>query len=104
MPPIPPEQSPFGGGAPYFDQLAYSIEETARITSVGRTGLYAEIKAGRLKARKAGRRTVLLADDIRQWLVSLPQINGGANDLRSAGLRRSAVARKWIGPPSPRQR
>jgi hypothetical protein len=79
MPPIPREQQPhYSGSAHFLDQFAYSIEETARIASVGRTALYAEIKAGRLKARKAGRRTVLLADDIRQWLVSLPQINGAA--------------------------
>ncbi|HEY8163457.1 MAG TPA: helix-turn-helix domain-containing protein [Methylocystis sp.] len=77
-PPIPPEQrSPYdGGGAPFFDQFAYSIEETARITSLGRTAVYEEIKARPLKARKAGRRTVVIADDIRQWLASLPQING----------------------------
>jgi excisionase family DNA binding protein len=79
MPPIPSEQQPhYGGSAPFFDQFAYSIEETARITSLGRTALYEEIKAGRLKARKAGRRTVVIADDIRQWLASLPQIGGAA--------------------------
>lgn len=75
---IPPEQrSPYDGGdAPFFDQFACSIEETARITSLGRTAFYEEIKARPLKARKAGRRTVVIADDIRQWLASLPQING----------------------------
>jgi excisionase family DNA binding protein len=80
MPPILPEQqSPYdGGAAPFFDRFAYSIEETARITSVGRTAVYEEIKAGRLRACKVGRRTVVIADDIRQWLASLPQINGAA--------------------------
>lgn len=79
MPPIPPEQqSPYGGGAHSFDRIAYSIEETARIASLGRTALYAEINAGRLRARKAGRRTIVLADDLRAWLASLPQINGAA--------------------------
>ncbi|QGM98431.1 helix-turn-helix domain-containing protein [Methylocystis parvus] len=79
MPPIPPEQqSPFGGGAPFLVKLAYSIEETARITSLGRTALYEEIRAGRLKSRKAGRRTIVLADDIRAWLASLPQAQPAA--------------------------
>lgn len=72
MHPIPSaQQSARGAGAPFFDQLAYSIEETARITSLGRTALYDEIKAGRLKARKAGRRTVILDSDLRAWLASL---------------------------------
>lgn len=79
MPPIPHEQqSPFGGGAPCLVKLAYSIKETACITSLGRMALYEEIKAGRLKSHKAGRRTIVLADDIRAWLASLPQINGAA--------------------------
>jgi hypothetical protein len=34
--------------------------------------VYEEIRAGRLKARKCGRRTVVLAADLREWLASLP--------------------------------
>lgn len=77
MPPIPPEQqSPYGAGP--TPVLAHSIEDVCRKTSLGRTGVYEEIKAGRLKARKAGRRTVVLDSDLREWLASLPQIGGAA--------------------------
>jgi excisionase family DNA binding protein len=75
MSPIPPdEQSPYGGGAP-FNQFAYSIEDTARLASVGRTALYAEIKAGRLSARKVGRRTIILDRDLRAWLEAAPALH-----------------------------
>jgi predicted DNA-binding transcriptional regulator AlpA len=77
MPPIPPEQqSPYDAGP--TPVLAHSIPDVCRKTSLGRTALYEEIKAGRLKACKAGRRTVVLDSDLRAWLVSLPQINGAA--------------------------
>jgi hypothetical protein len=52
--------------------LAHTIEGTARNSKYGRTLLYAEIKAGNLKARKIGRRTIILDEDLRRWLPSLP--------------------------------
>jgi predicted DNA-binding transcriptional regulator AlpA len=77
MPPIPPEQqSPYGAGP--TPVLAHSITDVCLKTSLGRTALYEEIKAGRLKARKAGRRTVVLDSDLRAWLADLPPICGGA--------------------------
>jgi hypothetical protein len=36
--------------------------------------LYREIAAGRLIARKQGRRTIILDDDLRTFLASLPQM------------------------------
>lgn len=39
---------------------------------IGRTKAYEEINAGRLKARKCGRRTIILEDDAENWLDSLP--------------------------------
>jgi excisionase family DNA binding protein len=51
---------------------AWSIEDTAKRAGCGRTTIYAEIGAGRLKARKIGRRTVILDQDLRGWLAALP--------------------------------
>jgi hypothetical protein len=59
--------------------LAHSIADTCRITSMGRTPIYEEIRRGRLKARKAGRRTVILDSDLREWLASLPLADNSAN-------------------------
>jgi len=55
--------------------LAHSIEEAARRASVGRMFVYSEIKSGALKARKLGRRTVILEGDLRSWLSAAPALN-----------------------------
>ncbi len=51
-------------GAP----LAYSVKEACRVSSIGRTALYQHISAGRLEARKLGRRTLIPADSLRRLL------------------------------------
>jgi len=52
--------------------LAYSIAQACEIANIGRTSIYNAIKSGKLIARKNGRRTVILAEDLRQWLQDLP--------------------------------
>lgn len=59
-------------GVPLPGNLAFSIETAAQVASVGRSSIYEELKAGRLKAKKVGRRTVILADDLRAWLEAMP--------------------------------
>jgi hypothetical protein len=58
--------------APPDDQLAYSPDGAAKKTGNGRTVIFEEIRSGRLKARKLGRRTVILHSDLTDWLKSLP--------------------------------
>ena len=53
--------------------LALSPEKAAEVSGVGRTTIFAEMKAGRLPRRKVGRRTVILMDDLHRWLTSLPK-------------------------------
>jgi excisionase family DNA binding protein len=57
-----------------FELRAFRIPEVCKRTGVGRTTVYAAIKDGSLKARKCGRTTVVLADDLRAWLSSLPTL------------------------------
>lgn len=51
--------------------LAVSVNEACRITSIGRTKLYAMMSAGDLPYRKIGSRTIILMADIRK-LFNLP--------------------------------
>ncbi len=54
------------------EALAFSPEEAARRIGSSRTVIFAMIAAGELKARKLGRRTLILDADLRAWLNSLP--------------------------------
>ena len=56
------------------DQQALTIREFQQLASLGRTKIYAEIKSGRLIARKAGRKTLILAADARSYLENLPTL------------------------------
>jgi excisionase family DNA binding protein len=53
-------------------RYAYSIEEVTKLTGLGRSSIYEEIRDGRLRIRKAGRRSLVLPDDLKAWLASLP--------------------------------
>ena len=52
-------------------RLAYDVEETAALLSLGRTSIYGLVQIGRLRATKIGRRTVFLASDIMAFLADL---------------------------------
>lgn len=52
-------------------QLSLNIEEARALTGIGRTKLYQAINSGKLKARKFGKRTIVLKDDLDAFLASL---------------------------------
>jgi excisionase family DNA binding protein len=49
-----------------------SIAEACAMAGIGRTKLYEAIADGRLQARKVGKRTIILRNDLRAFLESLP--------------------------------
>ncbi len=51
---------------------ALSIPQACVFVGVGRTVLYGEISKGTVRARKVGRRTLLLRGDLVAWLQALP--------------------------------
>jgi excisionase family DNA binding protein len=54
--------------------LAYSVLEACEVVRIGRTALYEAINRGELRAVKRGRRTLVLANDLRAWIEQLPTI------------------------------
>jgi excisionase family DNA binding protein len=51
---------------------ALSIAEVSAVAGIGRTKIYQAIADGSLKARKYGRRTLVLRNELRDFLTSLP--------------------------------
>jgi hypothetical protein len=49
---------------------AYSIDEFSATYGVCRAKVYGEIKAGRLKIRKVGRRTIIASEDAEDWFAA----------------------------------
>ncbi len=53
-------------------EIAYSALLACQKIGIGKTLLFAEIKAGRLRAKKVGRRTLILDSDLRAYAENLP--------------------------------
>lgn len=54
-------------------ELAVPIIEAARRAGVGRSSIYEAVNRGDLKLRKNGRRSLILVDDLRAWVLALPE-------------------------------
>lgn len=50
---------------------ASHVEIFCRKYKIGRTTFYSEVKAGRLRIKKLGRKTIVTPDDEAAWLESL---------------------------------
>jgi excisionase family DNA binding protein len=50
---------------------AYSPDEVAEMYGIGRTTIFAEIRAGKIEARKVGARTLISAAEAERWFASL---------------------------------
>ncbi len=59
-------------------KLALSIPEFCRAAGIGRSRAYEEIRAGRLRIVKCGRRTLIPAGALQQWLEALESASEAA--------------------------
>jgi excisionase family DNA binding protein len=55
------------------EKLAYTIPEACAAAGIGKSKMYEEIAAKRLRARKLGHRTLILKADLAAWLEALPE-------------------------------
>jgi excisionase family DNA binding protein len=58
-------------------KLAYSISEAAKISGISRSMLYLYVARGVLPIRKAGSRSLVLADDLKKFVHRLPRLSPG---------------------------
>ena len=63
-----------GGRQTDMEPLALTISEAAKFGGPKRDKAYKEIKAGRLRAVKRGRNTLILVEDLKKYLAALPPI------------------------------
>jgi excisionase family DNA binding protein len=57
---------------PLAERLSLSPEEASALTGIGLTSIREAIRSGHLKAKKLGRRVMILMDDLKAWLKALP--------------------------------
>jgi len=62
---------------PLAQRFSLSPEEASALTGIGLTSVREAISGGSLKAKKHGRRVVILPNDIKEWLHSLPDATSG---------------------------
>jgi hypothetical protein len=68
-------------------RLLYAIPEVAALTGRGMTWTYGEIRAGRLRTVMAGRRRMITAAALAEWIAAMPP---GASMTSGVGHRAGA--------------
>jgi hypothetical protein len=59
---------------PFFARKAFTVSETAHVSSLSEQLLQAEIEAGNLVARVAGGEHIVLLVDLEKYLRALPRV------------------------------
>ena len=61
-PPTPPDAR----------RIGYTIPAAVELSGLGRSAIYEALRAGHVRAAKAGRHTIILADSLEAYVLSLP--------------------------------
>ena len=60
------------------EPIALTVEEAALTAKVSRSELYRALQRGELAAKKQGRRTLILRDELARYLGALPNYSTAA--------------------------
>ena len=67
-------------------RLAHSPKAACALLGCGMTHLYELIGAGKIEARKSGRKTIILDESLRGYLASLPRADIRTGQRAGGGL------------------
>ncbi|MCJ2092210.1 MULTISPECIES: excisionase family DNA-binding protein [unclassified Methylobacterium] len=67
-------QAPQGDLRASTEKLCFTLMEACFSTGLGRSTIYQLVKDKKLRAIKAGNRTLIPADSLRSYLASLPSL------------------------------
>ncbi len=67
-----------------MNKLAMSVEQAAEQANCSRAYLYNAIKLGNLRAKKMGRKTISLGEDLTAYLRGLPERDIASKDQAGA--------------------
>ena len=62
---------------PVGTRLLYTLAQFRVLTSLSKTRVFEELKEGRLRAVKCGRRTLIPAAEVSAWIESLEERKAG---------------------------
>ena len=96
LPPLAPQ---------HLVPLAFTADEATLVSRIGRNSIYLAVETGAVRARKLGRKTLILRDDLLAWLQSLPSASssGGSEAEKLPGKTRTAPA-EMVAEPPPKRR
>lgn len=61
-----------------MEPINFTIADAVKVSGMSRSVLYESLKRGDLKARKAGRRTLIPAAELNRFLEKLPEYQAAA--------------------------
>ena len=59
--------------APTMRKIALTLSEATEVSGIGRSSLYKLFNDGKLTPRKAGKKTLILVDELETYLRNLPK-------------------------------
>jgi excisionase family DNA binding protein len=89
----------------HLTPLALTVDEASQVSRIGRNQLYLAVQTGALRARKLGKKTLILRDDLRAWLESLPFASScGASEPEKAPPPENTRVTAAVAAPTPKRR